>query len=182
MKQLNLITVAGLKDTGKTTVVEAIVSELSRRGRKVGTIKTMRHRSGSLNARGTDTCRHAEAGASVVVAIHADGTSRFERCAPPDSLPEVSELFPPDVSLLVSEGVIDSSDPQLVVVCLKKLSALPETLSTRRLATSSVVAIAGPAASFWDPSLLPGAPAFDVTNPAQKQALVDMLLNKIDRV
>jgi molybdopterin-guanine dinucleotide biosynthesis protein MobB len=179
MEQLHLVTIAGLKGSGKTTVVEAIVSELHVRGYRVGTVKTMRHHADPLNGPDTDTHRHGEAGASVVVAIHADGTSRFERSRPPGSLPELSGLFPRDIEVLVSEGVIDPSDPQMVVLCLKEPSALQETLATRRLSARFVVAVSGPAAASWDPALLPGIPSFDVTNAAQKKALVDMLLGKI---
>lgn len=181
MEQLHLVTIAGLKRSGKTTVVEAIVSELHLRGYRVGTVKTMRDHADSLDAQGTDTRRHAEAGASVVVAIHAEGTSRFERCRPPESLRELSSLFPADIDILISEGVIDPSDPQTVVLCLKEPSALQETLATRRLSARSVVAVSGPAASSWDPALLPGIPWFDVVNPAQKKALADMLLGKIKK-
>jgi molybdopterin-guanine dinucleotide biosynthesis protein MobB len=179
MEQLRLITVAGLKRTGKTTVVEALVSELRSRGHRVGTVKTMRHHPDSLFGEATDTRRHADAGAAVVVAIHADGTSRFEKRRPPASLREVAALFPGDVRILVSEGVIDPAEPQLVVLCLARPAALPETLKIRKLPARSVVAISGTGAGAWDQSKLPGIPAFDVTEPAQKKALVDMLLEKM---
>jgi molybdopterin-guanine dinucleotide biosynthesis protein MobB len=181
MEQFRLITVAGLKKTGKTTVVEAIVSELRFRGHRVGTIKTMRHHPDSLFAPATDTHRHAEAGAEVVVTIHAEGTSRFERRRPPASLAEVACLFPEGIRILVSEGVIDPAEPQLVVLCLADPAALAETLEVRRLLTRSVVAVSGTGARAWDQSLLPGTPAFDVTDTARKRALVDLLLEKMKR-
>jgi molybdopterin-guanine dinucleotide biosynthesis protein MobB len=181
MEQLHLVTVTGLKRTGKTTVVEAIVAELHSRGHHVGTIKTMRRHPDSLFTQATDTRRHAEAGASVVVAIHADGTSRFEKGRPPQSLQEVVSLFPEDVRVLVSEGVIDSAEPQLVVLCLTEPSRLEETLETRHLSAGSVVAISGTGAPVWDQALLPGTRAFDVTDPVQKMALVDLLLERMAR-
>jgi molybdopterin-guanine dinucleotide biosynthesis protein MobB len=182
MERLHLITVAGLKRSGKTTVVEAIVSELHRRGRRVGTIKTMRHHTHWLNAQDTDTLRHAEAGASIVAAVLKDGIAWFENRRSPDSVQELLDLFPADIAILASEGVINPSNPQLLVLCLRELSALEETLVTRRLSGRSVVAISGPAASSWDPALMPGTPAFDVADPAQKKALVDLLLEKASQI
>lgn len=73
-----VIAVAGLSKSGKTTVAEALISELASRGLQVGSIKTMSHHLPSLSAEATDTRRHEEAGASVVVALHPGGTARFE--------------------------------------------------------------------------------------------------------
>ena len=62
------VAVVGFKASGKTRVVEALVGELTRRGRSVATLK---HTSGDapLDAPGTDTFRHAEAGAEVSAII-----------------------------------------------------------------------------------------------------------------
>jgi molybdopterin-guanine dinucleotide biosynthesis protein B len=179
MEQPHLITVIGLKRTGKTSVVEALVSELRARGHDIGTVKTMKHHHLSLDARETDTHRHAEAGASVVVALHSDGTARFEKGTPPKSLEEVSRLFPEGIRILICEGAIDPSEPCLVVLCLNDLSKLEETLRTRRISRNSVAAISGKGAAAWDPALLPGIPSFDVMDPVQRRALVDLLLGKI---
>ena len=64
------VAVVGFKAAGKTRVVEALVSELTRRGYRVGTLK---HTADDqpLDKAGTDTWRHAEAGA-VSSAILSD--------------------------------------------------------------------------------------------------------------
>jgi len=179
MAQLSLITVTGLKRTGKTTVVEAIVSELRARGHRVGTVKTMRHHPDRLFGPSTDTHRHADAGADVVVAVHAEGTSRFEKRLPPESFSELAPLFPADVHVVVSEGVIDPRDPQLVILCVGSPAALGETLKVRRLTVGSVAAVSGTGAAAWDQAELPGIRAYDVTDTSQKSALVDMLVEKM---
>jgi molybdopterin-guanine dinucleotide biosynthesis protein B len=64
------VAVVGFKAAGKTRVVEALVSELTRRGYRVGTLKhTVDDQP--LDKAGTDTWRHAEAGA-VSSAILSD--------------------------------------------------------------------------------------------------------------
>lgn len=64
------VAVVGFKAAGKTRVVEAIVTELTRRGYRAGTLKHTADDQ-SLDKEGTDTWRHAEAGA-VSSAILSD--------------------------------------------------------------------------------------------------------------
>ena len=61
---MKVISVVGTKKTGKTTLVCALVSELSRHGR-VGTIKNMANHPVDRG----DTRRHFDAGADVVVGL-----------------------------------------------------------------------------------------------------------------
>lgn len=171
-----LITITGLKRSGKTAVVEAIVSELCSLGHEVGTIKTMRHHRVSLGAEETDTRRHAEAGAAVVVALHADGTVCFEKGASPATRLDVSRFFPGSVDILISEGLLDPAEARNVVLCVRNPLDLEETLRVRRISRDSIVAISGTGASAWrDPAF----PAYDVMVPEQRKALVEMLLKRV---
>ncbi|MGB9936124.1 MAG: molybdopterin-guanine dinucleotide biosynthesis protein B [Methanobacterium sp.] len=61
---MKIISVVGTKDTGKTTLMVKIVSELVNRGFKVGTIKHMHE---SFDVEGRDTWKHKEAGAELVI-------------------------------------------------------------------------------------------------------------------
>ena len=74
------VVVVGFKAAGKTRVVEAIVSELTRRGYQVGTLK---HTADDqpLDKAGTDTWRHAEAGAVSSAIISDKRTAIFLRRA-----------------------------------------------------------------------------------------------------
>ncbi|MBC7114311.1 MAG: molybdopterin synthase catalytic subunit [Archaeoglobi archaeon] len=65
---MKVITVAGYKNTGKTSLVEELVRELGKRGR-VGTIKHMHHEED----RG-DTARHMKAGADAVIGISSESS------------------------------------------------------------------------------------------------------------
>lgn len=68
---MKILTVAGTKNTGKTTLVTMIVKELVKRGQKVGTIKHTHH---DFDLEGKDTWKHREAGAEMVV---GSGESTF---------------------------------------------------------------------------------------------------------
>jgi molybdopterin-guanine dinucleotide biosynthesis adapter protein len=63
-----VIGVAGFKNAGKTTLVEKLVTELTRRGRRVSTVKHAHH-SFDIDHEGRDSFRHRKAGASEVVVV-----------------------------------------------------------------------------------------------------------------
>jgi len=67
------VSVTGFKNSGKTMVVEALVKELSTRGRRVGTLK---HTADDidLDTPGKDTSRHRDAG-SIATGILQDNTT-----------------------------------------------------------------------------------------------------------
>ncbi|KAF5083347.1 molybdopterin-guanine dinucleotide biosynthesis protein B [Methanobacterium aggregans] len=61
---MRIVGVAGTKNTGKTTLVTRIITELRERGFHVGTVK---HAHGGLDVEGRDTWQHKKAGAELVV-------------------------------------------------------------------------------------------------------------------
>ncbi|MCB1432476.1 MAG: molybdopterin-guanine dinucleotide biosynthesis protein B [Alphaproteobacteria bacterium] len=60
--------IAGFKNTGKTTLVEKLVAELTRRGYRISTVKHAHH-SVELDHEGRDSFRHKAAGAAEVAVI-----------------------------------------------------------------------------------------------------------------
>ena len=165
-----IVSVVGLKKTGKTTVVTALLSELRSRGYRVGSIKTTEHDGLFLDQEGTDTRRHADAGAEVVVALLPGETVRFER-------------FPPDTGFIVSEGMAYRSASPLVVLCLRRIDELAETLAVRGIEPGEVLAVSGVAAAGTHEGGLPGSrglpfPVFDATDAVQRKALADLIIKK----
>jgi molybdopterin-guanine dinucleotide biosynthesis protein B len=63
-----VIGVAGFKNAGKTTLVERLVAELSRRGHRISTVKHAHH-SFDIDHEGRDSFRHRKAGASEVAVV-----------------------------------------------------------------------------------------------------------------
>lgn len=66
---MRLIMVKGFSKTGKTTTVTALVKELRKRGYSVGTVKDIHYRGFHMDQEGTDTYKHAQAGAVRVAAL-----------------------------------------------------------------------------------------------------------------
>lgn len=94
--------ISGWKNSGKTGLTTGLVSELTRRGYSVSTIKHAHH-DFDIDKPGADTFRHREAGAREVAIVSG---ARFAimhelRDAPEPSLEEIlSRLAPCDLVLI----------------------------------------------------------------------------------
>jgi molybdopterin-guanine dinucleotide biosynthesis protein B len=73
---LKIVAVVGGKHSGKTTIIEHLITELKCRGYRVGTIKEM-VRIPTLDTPQTETDRYTRAGAEVVVAVPRHETVVF---------------------------------------------------------------------------------------------------------
>jgi molybdopterin-guanine dinucleotide biosynthesis protein B len=60
--------ITGWKNSGKTTLTERLVAELSRRGWRVSTVKHAHH-DFDIDKKGTDSFRHRQAGAGEVAIV-----------------------------------------------------------------------------------------------------------------
>lgn len=86
---MKVVCLAGPSDAGKTTLVEALLTEFVDAGDRVATVKSIHH-DVEIDTPGTDTYRHRMAGAETVVGITPeltfDVSTRAKRNPPP--LPE----------------------------------------------------------------------------------------------
>jgi molybdopterin-guanine dinucleotide biosynthesis protein B len=99
-----VIGVAGFKNAGKTTLVEKLVTELTRRGHRISTVKHAHH-SFDIDHEGRDSFRHRKAGASevAVVSRHRWAIIHESRDDAEPTLDEIlSKLAPCD--LVIVEG------------------------------------------------------------------------------
>ena len=122
-----VLLIVGYKKVGKTTLIEKLIPELSRRGYRVGSVK--HHHSDfpvSVDTVGTDTWRHRQAGAASValatptdIAIFRDGASSITL----DQL--VSALGPLDIVLV--EGFHDEARAKIEVLSEQTGAALCKT-------------------------------------------------------
>jgi molybdopterin-guanine dinucleotide biosynthesis protein MobB len=74
-----VIAVIGSKSSGKTTVIEALTEELTKRGYRVAAVKHIPEKDFTIDAKGKDTWRFAKAGAKTVVAISPTEISTIEK-------------------------------------------------------------------------------------------------------
>ena len=105
--------VSGIKNSGKTTLIENLISAFSRRFRKIAVVKHDGH-SFEADIPGKDTWRYSEAGAHLV-AMFSDSKYFIinnEESAPLDSI--LAELNDPDVVII--EGMKGSPYPKVEIV------------------------------------------------------------------
>jgi molybdopterin-guanine dinucleotide biosynthesis protein B len=76
MTHARAVAVVGYKDSGKTRVVEALVTELTDRGYRVGTLKHTAE-DVPLDTPGKDTWRHREAGSEASAILHESSAAVF---------------------------------------------------------------------------------------------------------
>jgi molybdopterin-guanine dinucleotide biosynthesis protein B len=106
------VAVVGFKKVGKTQVVEALVKELTSRGRRVGTLKHTA-RDYPLDSLGKDTWRHSAAG-SVASAILTPKRAAFFINYPTDIADAILKLGSLDIVLIEGFKKLDFI-PRIIV-------------------------------------------------------------------
>jgi molybdopterin-guanine dinucleotide biosynthesis adapter protein len=106
--------VIGWKNSGKTSLMERLVADITGRGFSVSTVKHVHH-SVDLDQPGKDTFRHRQAGAREVVLASADRLAILvEHRGPEPELPEVLARMAP-VDLVLVEGYKRDAHPKVEV-------------------------------------------------------------------
>jgi molybdopterin-guanine dinucleotide biosynthesis protein MobB len=99
-----VLLVVGYKKVGKTTLIERLIPELSRRGYRVGTVK--HHHSDfpvAVDSPGTDTWRHRSAGATSVALVSPKDVALFRYTEETLSLDDIISRFP-ETDIVLVEG------------------------------------------------------------------------------
>jgi molybdopterin-guanine dinucleotide biosynthesis protein B len=104
----------GRKNHGKTTLMLRLVRELTLRGYRVGTIKHTRHVH-DLDAPGTDSYRHRDAGGAPAAIVTGDLTGIFLPCDPGADVYERLAPLYAACDLILVEGDLDSPGPKIEV-------------------------------------------------------------------
>ncbi|MEM2676898.1 MAG: molybdopterin-guanine dinucleotide biosynthesis protein B, partial [Candidatus Bathyarchaeia archaeon] len=74
-----IISVIGSKNSGKTTVIELLIRELTKRGYRVAAVKHIPEKNFTVDTEGRDTWRFAKAGAKTVIAISPTEVATIEK-------------------------------------------------------------------------------------------------------
>lgn len=76
---MQVITVVGPKKSGKTTTIEKLIREFTKRGYKVAAIKHISEENFTIDSPGKDTWRFARAGANTIISVSGDEVAKIER-------------------------------------------------------------------------------------------------------
>jgi len=112
---VRIISIVGLKNAGKTTLVVALAREFHRRGKRVATIKHATHPT-AVDQQGTDSWRHFHEGlADGVLLVSPEMRSLFER-RPDDTDPEsLAKRYLGDRDLVLVEGFKRAALPKIEI-------------------------------------------------------------------
>jgi len=77
--KMQVIAVVGTKKSGKTTTIENLIRELSRRNYRVAAIKHVPEPDHTIDTPGKDTWRYAQAGAKTIISVAASEIATLER-------------------------------------------------------------------------------------------------------
>lgn len=109
-----IVSIVGYSNSGKTTLIERLVAELSRRGWRVATIKHNRH-GFEIDHEGKDSWRHRRAGA-VATVVASPGRAALIEDTPGDlSLEELRDRYIKDADLILAEGFKGNPLPKIEV-------------------------------------------------------------------
>lgn len=109
-----IISIVGKSDSGKTTLLEGLIAELNRRGRRVAIVKHSHH-ADDLDTPAKDTWRFTRAG-SVLSAINSlDHLAVYRRVDHYFDPREISSSVLWDFDLILTEGFKGSDYPKIEV-------------------------------------------------------------------
>ncbi len=130
---MKIFSVFGVSGSGKTATIERIISELGRRGYRVGSIKNIHFQGFAIDTPGTNTWRHRQAGAEMVV---ARGLTETDVLIPRQlSIEEILTFF--DHDYVAIEGVSNTLIPK--ILCARDETEIEEGLNDLVFAISGRV-------------------------------------------
>jgi len=116
---MKIISVVGYKKTGKTTLVENLICALKNYG-SVGTIKHLHEHN--INTPGTDTWKHASAGADVVIGVTKFEFVKFSHDN--NLIKALDELADTGMDFGVVEGFKESKLPKIALGNVETINIL----------------------------------------------------------
>jgi molybdopterin-guanine dinucleotide biosynthesis protein B len=110
-----ILSVVGRSNSGKTTLLEKLVRELTRRGRRIGTIKHHFHGPVEVDVPGKDSWRHKQAGARTVALSAPDALFVLGDVTGEWTLDAIAHLALFEVDLILTEGFKSGPMPKIEV-------------------------------------------------------------------
>jgi molybdopterin-guanine dinucleotide biosynthesis protein B len=109
-----IVSIVGKSEIGKTTLIEKLLPELTRRGYRIATVKHDVH-GFEVDQEGKDSWRHKKAGAHTVVISSPQKIALIRDVEKDSTLDEIRGKFIQDVDLILSEGYKKDVQPKIEV-------------------------------------------------------------------
>lgn len=112
--QAPAVAFVGYQNSGKTTLVEKVISRLTQRGVRVGSVKHHGHKGFEIDQPGKDSWRHAQAGSRHVGLISPDAYAEYARTSEEVTVTDILTRYT-DVDAVIVEGYKTAGLPSIVV-------------------------------------------------------------------
>lgn len=109
-----IVSIIGRSKSGKTTLVEKLITELGSRGYRIATVKHTPHGM-SFDKPDKDTWRHLEAGSVAAVASSEDKMVLIRPVASGMTLEDIARILGEDCDLILAEGFKQGDAPKIEV-------------------------------------------------------------------
>lgn len=109
-----IVSIVGKSDSGKTTLIEKLIAELTRRGWRVATIKHNRH-GFEIDHEGKDSWRHKKAGAVTTVLVSSRQVAVIEDVDIDYELAEIRTRYIRNADIILAEGYKTNPHPKIEV-------------------------------------------------------------------
>jgi molybdopterin-guanine dinucleotide biosynthesis protein B len=109
-----MVSIVGKSDSGKTTLLEKLVPELTARGFRIGTIKHDVH-GFDIDHEGKDSWRHKQAGANTVAISSPKKVAVIKDVEAEETLEGLSSKYFQDVDIILTEGYKRENKPKIEI-------------------------------------------------------------------
>jgi molybdopterin-guanine dinucleotide biosynthesis adapter protein len=109
-----IFSIVGKSDSGKTTLIEKLLPELTRRGYRIATVKHDTH-GFEVDREGKDSWRHKQAGAHTVIISSPRKVALIRDVEKDLTLEEIRGRLIQDVDLIISEGYKKDVQPKIEI-------------------------------------------------------------------
>ena len=113
-KIIPVVSIVGESDTGKTTLIEKIIPELTSRGYRVATIKHHGH-GFDIDREGKDSWRHKQAGARMTVLSSSRRVAIVEDVEKDHDIEKLRDMYVKNVDIVLTEGFKNNRLPKIEV-------------------------------------------------------------------
>ena len=167
-----IIAVVGSRKSGKTTTVETIVRELTKKGYRVATAKHIHEPNFTIDAKGKDTWRHAQAGAQITVGVSTNELATIKKTDTTKyKLSDVTQNCEDNTDIIILEGFRNLIEQDLTVpkvVTAKNQDEIHEAMQIIK----PILAFTGPIKKAETPTLK--IPCIDIqTEPEKLTEIID---------
>jgi len=160
-----IVSIVGKSNSGKTTLLEKIISDLAGRGYRIATIKHNKH-GFNIDHEGKDSYRHKQAGAHTTVVSSPHQLALIQDVDHDQSFAEIRDKFIADADIILTEGFKVNDYPKIEVY----RSELKRELISKK--EDGLIAVAS------DVKLDADVPCFDINDP---KAVADFIEKKFLR-